>query len=84
MSKAWKARRADQARKRRAKAKEKLTVLRLKALKPEATTDLRNACKTAIKKRNKVLEYDKKRAAFIKRKKFISEIAKLTSSAKHD
>lgn len=83
MSKAWKARRADQARKRRAKAKEKLTVLRLKALKPEATTDLRNAYKTAIQKRNKVLEYDKKRAA-VRRKNFSSEIAKLTSSAKQD
>ena len=83
MSKTWKEKRAEQARKRRAKQKQQLKILQRKASKPGASFDSKNEYLAAMEKQKSLLEYDKKRAA-ARRKKLKDDIAKAIPRAIQD
>ena len=80
MSEAWKLKRAEQARNRRAKKKQQLAMLRREAFKTGASLDLKNRYLASVEKRNCLLEYDKKRAA-ASRNKLKNEVARAIPSA---
>ena len=83
MSKTWKEKRAEQARKRRAKQKQQLKILQRKASKPGASFDSKNEYLAAMEKQKSLLEYDRKRAA-ARRKKLKDDIAKAIPRAIQD
>ena len=83
MSKTWKEKRAEQARKRRAKHKQQLKILHQQASKPEASLASKNEYLAAMEKQKSLLEYDKKRAA-ARRKKLKDDIAKAIPRAIQD
>ena len=63
MSRSKKAKVAAEARRRRSKMKEHLEILRKQASLPLATISIKNEYNITVKKRRKLLKYDRDRAA---------------------
>ena len=63
MSEAWKAKRAKQARRRRANKKKRLEILKEEASGASATTKNKTEFLRALEKERSVLDYDKQRIA---------------------